>query len=380
MVVTQRTRPASPYGVLFAALFGILLLLFIYSVAEVLLLLFIALLFSLYLGAVTDFMERRTGAPRPLGLVAALLLTTAGVAVVAMLIIPAVLAQTEDLISVLPGLLAGWEADIVGLASRYPLVEQLLPPPESEGYLAAALAQAGGYFTGIVPYIFSGLTFLIHFISVLVMGIYLTLRPGIYHDGLVALVPVVHRPLARDVLSDLATTLRGWIVGQLLAMIFLGVLTWIGLIILQVPYALAFGVFTGVVVVVPFFGTLISTILPALFVLGAGGAFHAMLVLLLGVIVHLLEANLVHPLIMERKVHLPPVLSILSVLIMAELLGVIGLLVAVPVLASTLVIVRRIYVERLAEGYGFRKKARGPGPGSPTLMAEVPPRPTRVAP
>jgi predicted PurR-regulated permease PerM len=63
--------------------------------------------------------------------------------------------------------------------------------------------------------------------------------------------------------------------------------------------------------------------------------------------------------IMERQVHLPPVLSILSVLVMAELIGPIGLLVAVPVLATTIVVVRRIYVERILEGKGFRRSLRG---------------------
>ena len=61
---------------------------------------------------------------------------------------------------------------------------------------------------------------------------------------------------------------------------------------------------------------------------------------------------------MERRVHLPPVLSILSVLIMADLLGPVGLLVAVPVLASVMVVTRRIYVHRLLEGKGFRRFVR----------------------
>ena len=146
----------------------------------------------------------------------------------------------------------------------------------------------------------------------------------------------------------------------MLAMVFLGVLTWIGLEILDVPFALAFGVFTGVVVMVPFFGTLVSTLLPALFVLGNDGIVHSLLVVLLGVVIHLIEANFVHPLIMERRVHLPPVLSILRVLIMAELLGAVGLLVAVPVLATVMVITRRLYVHRLLEGKGFRRFVRDP--------------------
>ena len=126
------------------------------------------------------------------------------------------------------------------------------------------------------------------------------------------------------------------------------------------PYALAFGVFTGVVAIVPFFGTLVSTLLPALFVLGSGGVTQALLVVLLGVIIHLIEANFVQPMIMERQVHMPPVLSILAVLIMAELLGVVGLLVAVPALATVMVVIRRIYVDRILEGKGFRRTVREP--------------------
>jgi predicted PurR-regulated permease PerM len=193
---------------------------------------------------------------------------------------------------------------------------------------------------------------------VLVMGIYLALRPSVYREGFILLAPPVHRELVRDILSDLGRTLRAWIVGQLLAMLVLGVLTWIGLWALGVPYPLAFGVFTGVVAIVPFFGTLVSTLLPALFVLGDGGFWMFFSVAMLGVVVHIFEANVVAPMIMERQVHLPPVLSILSVLIMAHLLHVIGLLVAVPVLCTIMVISRRVYVHRVLEGKGFRRAVR----------------------
>jgi predicted PurR-regulated permease PerM len=117
-------------------------------------------------------------------------------------------------------------------------------------------------------------------------------------------------------------------VGQLLAMLFLGVLTACGLVALGVPYWLAFGAFTGLVAVVPFFGTLVSTLLPALFVIGGENWVKVIAVILLGVVVHLIEANVIVPRIMERKVSLPPVLTIASV--------------PVPVLAVTMVVVRHV--------------------------------------
>ncbi|HYH80542.1 MAG TPA: AI-2E family transporter, partial [Longimicrobium sp.] len=194
--------------------------------------------------------------------------------------------------------------------------------------------------------------------AILVMGIYLASRPEMYREGIIALAPPVHRELVRDILGDLKRSLRAWIGGQMIAMVTLGFLTWIGLELLNVPFSLAFGVFTGAAVLVPFFGSLLSTILPALMVVGSGGLGQALLVVLLGMVIHVIEGNVIHPIVMERRVHLPPVLSITSVLVMGELLGFIGLLVAVPVLATTIVIVRRIYVHRLLEGKGFRRFVR----------------------
>src|SRR5262245_4619678 len=169
-------------------------------------------------------------------------------------------------------------------------------------------------------------------------------------------------------------------------MAVLAVLTAVGLWILGVPYWLAFGIFTGLVAIVPFFGTLLSTLIPALFVLSGGsfyglsGPMHATLVILLGVVVHLFEGNIVAPLVMWKKVDLPPVLTIMSLLVMGQMLGPLGLIVAVPTLAAVMVIVRRILITRIYEGQGFRKTARErpmllrlPVPGGGVLIPLGPP-------
>jgi len=348
-----------PYGVLVAAFFALLLLLFLYSIAEILLLFFIGILFSLYLGAITDALQQRMRIPRSFGIVIALLGTALALVGIGYLIVPPLVGQTQELFEALPALLAQWEDQLLALAQRSPILGELLGPVGAgESYVAALMQDVGSFFRGLVPFVFTGAGFLIHVFSVLVMGVYLALRPALYREGFILLVPPVHRELARDILSELGRTLRAWIVGQLLAMFILGALTWIGLLLLAVPYALAFGVFTGLVAIVPFFGTLVSTLLPALLVLGTGGIVKALVVVALGVVVHLVEGNIVAPMIMERQVHLPPVLTLLSVLVMAHLLDVIGLLVAVPVLATVMVVTRRIYVYRVLEGKGFRRAIR----------------------
>lgn len=349
----------SPYGILGATILTLLFLLFVYKIAEILLLLFIAVLFSLYLSSITDALQRRFRIPRPAGLLIALAMTGIGVFAIGWMMLPALLSQTDALLTALPVQFARWEVQLRTLAESQPLFTELLPEPGAgETYVGQFAGQITGYFSNFELYLFSGIGFFIHFVSVLVMGIYMTLRPGMYREGLIALFPPVHRELARDILDDLNRTLRAWIVGQLLAMLTMGLFTWVGFMFLDVPYALAFSVFTGAAAIVPFFGTIVSTILPAIIVIGSGGLIAAVLVLLWGVVVHLFEANFVAPMIMERQVSLPPVLTLLSVLIMGHLLHFVGLLVAVPVLATVMVIVRRIYIQRMLEGRGFRRAVR----------------------
>jgi predicted PurR-regulated permease PerM len=344
----------SPYSVLIATVFAILLLLFVYSVADVLLMVFVAALFSLYLGAIADFLEARVGMRRGLGLACAMILTILRGGGVGMLGVPPVLQQTQELITLLPQQITGWTASLRELVTRYPVLNSVIHPDEVQRQLSGLASN----ITGLVPAVLNFMKGFIDLSAILVMGIYLSSRPETYREGIIALAPPVHRELVRDILGDLKRSLRAWIGGQMIAMVTLGVLTWIGLSILKVPFSLAFGVFTGAAVLVPFFGSLLSTMLPALMVVGTGGIVQAMMVVLLGVVIHVIEGNIIHPLVMERRVHLPPVLSITSVLVMGELLGLIGLLVAVPVLATAMVIVRRIYVHRLLEGKGFRRFVR----------------------
>jgi len=140
------------------------------------------------------------------------------------------------------------------------------------------------------------------------------------------------------------------------------------------------------VAIVPFFGTLLSTTLPALFVLTGQGYHgfsplgHALLVVGLGVVVHLIEGNVVSPLVMSKKVDLPPVLTIMAVLVIGQLLGGLGLIVALPTLAALMVIVRRILITRIYEGQGFRRTTRErpltlrvPVPGGGVIAAPGPP-------
>lgn len=353
--VVQRSK-VTP--VLAGVIVTFLLLWMLGATADVFILLFIAIILSLYLGAVRDLLVEHGRVPPKLAFLLAVAGSGAALGGLFALLLPPVIEQTRSLIVVLPNYIAGWEAGIDRFVTRFSGLRDFWKPGQHT-LLRAVYDQVSGQASTVVPKVVSLVHVLINIFAVGVMSIYLALHPGVYREWLIALFPPIHRDLVRDVLRDLADGLRAYIVGQLLAMTVLAALTAAGLYLLDVPYWLAFGVFTGLVAVVPFFGTLVSTILPALFVVaGPGGGTRALYVIALGVVIHLIEGNLVAPLVMSKKIDMPPVLTITSVLVLGKLLGPLGFVVALPILVTVMVIVRRILINRIYEGKGFRKSTR----------------------
>ncbi len=316
------------------------------SASQLLLLLFIAILIATYLSALTDAIVGRTGWPRPLAFAGAIVATVLVLWGIEALLVPPVIEQTRQLGANLPRYITAWQVWLERMVVQFPALEPFVGGDRKQDVIDAIVTQAEGFVAGIFPRVVGLAHALVNVVSVLVMAIYLARQPQLYVDLAVQLTPPKHRASTRDILGALAATLRSWVFAQLFNMFMMGSLTAIGLWALDVPYWLAFGIFTGLVTIVPFFGTLVSTILPALFVVDDGPARVAVVVLL-GIVVHVVEGNVVAPMVFHRGVKLPPVLTIMSVLVVGTLAGPIGLVVAVPLLAVILVLVRKILQERI---------------------------------
>ncbi|HEY2848444.1 MAG TPA: AI-2E family transporter [Gemmatimonadaceae bacterium] len=331
----------------------VLLLWLAARVADVLLFFFLAALTAVYLDALAAFIAKRTKVKKRASFALALLVTAVVLAGIGALLVPPVVEQTHQLIAKLPDYAVAWRDRLSRLLADFPELQSLVTPDSQAKIVSSALDQAQGFVGSLLPKVFNVARGFIDIASILVMGLYLALRPAMYTGFLVSITPPRHREATKVVLKSLGETLRSWVVAQIFTMAVLGALTAIGLWALNVPYWLTFGLFSGLAAIVPFFGTLVSTVVPAAFVLGGtGGPVGALLVLLLGVVVHLIEANVVAPIVMQRGVDLPPVFSIMAVLIAGSLMGPLGLLVAVPALCIVMVVVRKVLIERV---YGDSK-------------------------
>ncbi len=181
---------------------------------------------------------------------------------------------------------------------------------------------------------------------ILLLGVFMALEPKLYTQGLLRLVPPRHRELASSTMSDAGKALRGWLKGQGVAMVFVGVATGVGLTLLGIPLALVLGVIAGLLAFVPYFGPIASGVL-AILVAFVEGPRAMMYVAALVIVIQQVEGNLLEPLIQRWAVQLPPVLGLISVVIFSSLFGVAGVLFATPLMVVLIVLIRRLYVEQI---------------------------------
>jgi len=183
-------------------------------------------------------------------------------------------------------------------------------------------------------------------VVILFIGLYGAIQSETYVSGLVRLFPLSKRPRAHEVIGRIGTVLQAWLIGKFIEMVIVGVLTWIGLWFLGVEIAGALAVLAGLLTFIPNFGPIIAAV-PAVLVALMQGPMTAVWVVALYVGIQSLESYLVTPLVQQRAVSLPPVVTIVAQLLLGGFAGVLGLALATPLTAVGLVLVQEVYVRDL---------------------------------
>ena len=185
-------------------------------------------------------------------------------------------------------------------------------------------------------------------IVIVFTALYLAASPRLYMDGALRLLPPSMRGRARDVLQAIADTLRRWFAGQFVDMVLVAGLTWAGLAMLDVPLAPTLAAIAGLCNFVPFVGALAGAAPAVLIALGQGKG-EALWVAGLFLVIQMLEGNVIAPIVQRRAVQLPPALTIVSQALLGALFGIMGVILATPLMAATIVVVRMVYIEGVIE-------------------------------
>ncbi len=201
------------------------------------------------------------------------------------------------------------------------------------------LAQLGGVGRFFLPVISSTLAVFAGIVLVLFLAIYLAIDPTIYRRGVLRLVPKPRRSRADKMLGAIAGTLRKWLVTQLIAMVVIGVVTTGVLLALNVRAAIPLGILAGLLEFVPTLGPILSA-LPAIAMAFVDSPEKALAVTIAYVGIQFIENHLLIPILMKEGIDLPPALTIVMQALMAIVFGILGLLVAVPLLATVMIAAR----------------------------------------
>lgn len=168
-------------------------------------------------------------------------------------------------------------------------------------------------------------------VAILILAVFMSYDPGALISGGLRFVPPERRDGAKRLITVLEERLRGWMVGAGLAMLFVGTGAGIGLWLLGAPLPITFGLLAGLLNVVPYVGSIVGAVLPALLALTISPV-QALLVVVLFAILNQIDGYVIQPLVMGREVRLHPVSVLLAFLVLGRLLGAVGLILAVPAL------------------------------------------------
>ena len=181
-------------------------------------------------------------------------------------------------------------------------------------------------------------------VVIAVIGIYISADKGLYIHGILHLLPSRYRARALELMDSLAHVLRWWLLGQSVSMLILGSTVFTGLMLIGIPNAVVLAVFTAIMTFIPNLGPLIAFI-PISLTAMAQGTEELIWVGIFYVIIQTLEGFFITPMIHRKVITLPPVLILSSQVLLLTLVGFLGVLLAVPILASVMVIVKMLYIE-----------------------------------
>lgn len=320
----------------YASIFRVVLvslgLLIAYLIRDALALLFIAVIFAAAVDPLVDWLQKRR-LPRAVSILMIYVVLIAIFSLVIVMMIPPVTEQIGQIISHFP---AYYEKVSLGIHSLQEKAvtgqvavgnDSLINALES---LSLTLAQTTKSIFVTITSIFGGLMSLL---IVLVITFYLTVEEHALKKFIEFLLPGKHREYAMDLIERMQYKVGMWLRGQLLLSVIVGALTYIGLSILGVKYALLLALIAGILEIVPYLGPLLSAI-PAVVVAFSDSPLKLLLVIVLYLVIQQAENNIIVPKLMSKMVGLNPIVVIMAILIGMKLGGVIGALLGVPVAAA----------------------------------------------
>jgi predicted PurR-regulated permease PerM len=306
------------------AIAGVCLL--IWYAGNVLVATFAGILVAVILRLLTQLVQRATKLSSKWSFAIVLVLIGGLAALSVILLAPRIITQGAEIAKVIPQSIdRGREELSEHDWGRY--VNKTLSNASENLNLAS---KVGAWATGLVSAVSTA-------VIVVAIGVFAAVDPEFYERWILRYFADESRKKLAALIEDLEHTLRWWLLGQLVPMAVLGIGTFIGLWLLNIPLALTLALFTAFMLFIPYVGSVLSLI-PAALVALMEGPGKMISVIILYLAVHSLEGYVLTPLVQRKAVRLPPVITILAQFLMWTIAGLLGVIIATPLAAAGLTI------------------------------------------
>lgn len=317
--------------------FVVVLLLLLKATFNVLLLVFAGALIAVFFRGLSDLIKRKTKWKEGVSLLISVAGTLVLVGLLFWLMGAKLQAQINELSDTLPETIQNAKQQLNKSTVGQKIVEKISSP------------ESGKKAQGVVQSFFkSSFGVLGDLYVVLFLGIFFTVSPRVYKEGIIQLVPQRGKTKARDIMAKLGTNLKKWLKGKLFAMLVVFILTSIGLVIMGMPMWLVLALIAGLLNFIPNFGPLIAMI-PAVLLALMQGPATAIWVAALYIAVQVAESNFITPMVQQRLISIPPALIIIAQLLIAPLTSFWGLLLATPLMLIVIVLLKELYIKNQKE-------------------------------
>lgn len=304
---------------------------FLIQIREIIILVFLSIiLLSALLRPVEWLNAKRV--PRVLSVIIVYVLLISLIVFIIGIIVPPLISETSELVSKLP--------QITGSVNEF-LTFNKIPVEDVSGILARQIQQIAGNVIAISTAIVSSI-FL--FLTILVFTFYLLLEWKSFARLIASPFSGKQEKKVATIITKVEKGLGQWVRGQLTLSVIVGLLTYIGLRILGVPYAVPLAIIAGILEIVPIIGPIIAAV-PAALVGLTVAPIIALAAMSLFFIIQQLENNIIVPMVMSKVVGLQPPVVIIALLIGAELAGIGGAFLAVPAIVVAKIVVKELITE-----------------------------------
>ncbi|MBI2099206.1 AI-2E family transporter [Candidatus Uhrbacteria bacterium] len=316
-------------GTLFQIAAVLLFFWFLYVIRDIIAILFASLILAAVMDPAADWCERKR-IPRALGVLAIYAGLLGALVLVVTLLVPPLFDQMREFVASLARLLErllDQAGSIREFGQKYGILENI---ESGISAVESGLARAAGGVFSTISGAVSGLVSLIVF---LVISFYLVVEEGALKRMARAIAPEQYHVLLSQLLLKIQKKVGSWLRGQIILSLIIGLMAYIGLLILGVNYALVLGLLAGLLEFIPYIGPIVSAI-PAVLLAFSVSPLKAMLVIILYFVIQQVENNILVPKVMQKAVGINPVISVIAVLVGARLAGIMGVLFAIPVVTA----------------------------------------------